>query len=88
MPSKDKPVVPDNLAIALEDVLGRCGNDLRRDNIMRLALSIRKLAPPMLPAGVVYDTSPDNCSMLTQMALQRSNGKTFEPVGQVISGTE
>ena len=77
-----------NLAMALEDVLTRCGSDLSRENIMRQALSIRKRALPMLPTGVVYDTSPDNRSMLTQMALQRWNGKTFEPLGQVISGAE
>ncbi len=77
-----------NLAMALEDVVTRCGSDLSRENIMRQALSIRKLALPMLPTGVTYDTSPDNRSMLTQMALQRWNGKTFEPLGQVISGAE
>jgi hypothetical protein len=42
----------------------------------------------MLPTGVVYDTSPSNHSMLTQMALQRWNGKTFKPMGEVISGAE
>ena len=87
-PSDANVVFGYNLAMALEDVLTRCGSDLSRDNIMRQALSIRKLALPMLPTGVVYDTSPDNRSMLTQMALQRWNGKTFEPLGQVISGAE
>jgi len=87
-PSDANVVFGYNLAMALEDVLTRCGSDLSRENIMRQALSIRKLALPMLPTGVVYDTSPDNRSMLTQMALQRWNGKTFEPLGQVISGAE
>jgi len=87
-PSDANVVFGYNLAMALEEVLTRCGNDLGRDNIMRQALSIRKLALPMLPAGVVYDTSPNNRSMLTQLALQRWNGKTFEPLGQVISGAE
>jgi ABC-type branched-subunit amino acid transport system substrate-binding protein len=87
-PSDANIVFGYNLAMALKDVLTRCGNDLSRDNIMRQALSIRKQALPMLPAGVVYNTTPDNRSMLTQMALQRWNGKTFEPLGQVISGTE
>ena len=87
-PSDANVVFGYNLAMALEDVLTRCGSDLSRENIMRQAVSIRKLALPMLPTGVVYDTSPDNRSMLTQMALQRWNGKTFEPLGQVISGAE
>jgi ABC-type branched-subunit amino acid transport system substrate-binding protein len=87
-PSDANVVFGYNLAMALEHVLTACGRDLGRDNIMRHALGIRKLALPMLPAGVVYDTSPTNHSMLTQMALQRWNGKTFEPLGQVISGEE
>ena len=77
-----------NVAMALEHVLTQCGSDLSRDNIMRQALSIRALALPMLPAGVVYDTAPDNRSMLTQMALQRWNGKSFDSMGLVISGVE
>lgn len=77
-----------NVAMALEHVLTQCGSDLSRDNIMRQALSIRTLALPMLPSGVVYDTAPDNRSMLTQMALQRWNGKSFDSMGLVISGTE
>jgi branched-chain amino acid transport system substrate-binding protein len=87
-PSDANVVFGYNLAMALEDVLTRCGSDFTRDNIMRQALGIRRLALPMLPTGVVYDTSPDNRSMLTQMALQRWNGKTFEPLGQVISGAD
>jgi branched-chain amino acid transport system substrate-binding protein len=77
-----------NVAMALEPVLTQCGSDLSRDNIMRQALSIQTLALPMLPAGVVYDTAPDNRSMLTQMALQRWNGKSFDSMGLVISGVE
>lgn len=77
-----------NVAMALEHVLTQCGSDLSRDNIMRQALGIRALALPMLPAGVVYDTAPDNRSMLTQMALQRWNGKSFDSMGLVISGVE
>ena len=77
-----------NVAMALEHVLTQCGSDLSRDNIMRQALNIRTLALPMLPAGVVYDTASDNRSMLTQMALQRWNGKSFDSMGLVISGVE
>jgi ABC-type branched-subunit amino acid transport system substrate-binding protein len=87
-PSDTNIVFGYNLAMALEHVLTQCGKDLGGENIMRQALSIRKLAVPMLPAGVVYDTSPSNHSMLTQMALQRWTGKTFEPLGQVISDSE
>jgi branched-chain amino acid transport system substrate-binding protein len=87
-PSDSNVVFGYNLAMALEDVLTRCGKELSRENIMQQALNIRKLALPMLPVGVVYDTSPSNRSMLVQIALQRWNGKSYEPMGQVISGAE
>jgi hypothetical protein len=87
-PSDTNVVFGYNLAMALEHVLTQCGKDFGGENIMRQALSIRRLEVPMLPAGIVYDCSPSNHSMLTQMALQRWTGKTFEPLGQVISGSE
>jgi branched-chain amino acid transport system substrate-binding protein len=87
-PSDSNIVFGYNVAMALEHVLTRCGKDLSRENIMQQALSIRQLALPMLPAGVVYDTNPDNRSILTQMALQRWNGKGFDSMGLVISGAE
>ncbi|CAN5554278.1 ABC transporter substrate-binding protein [soil metagenome] len=87
-PSDSNIVFGYNIAMALEYVLTQCGKDLSRENIMRQALSIKQLAVPMLPPGVAYDTSPDNRSMLTQMALQRWNGKSFDPLGLVISGAE
>ena len=48
------------LATAVEHVLGQCGDHLSREKIMRQALGIRKLAPPMAPPGLVIDTSPEN----------------------------
>lgn len=87
-PSDSNIVFGYNVAMALEHVLTRCGKDFSGGNIMHQALSIRQLAAPMLPPGVVYDTGPDNRSMLTQMALQRWNGKGFDSTGLVISGSE
>jgi branched-chain amino acid transport system substrate-binding protein len=77
-----------NSAMALEDILTRCGRDFSRDNIMGKALSTKKLSVPMLVDGIFYDTSVNNRSALSQLALQRWNGKGFDPLGQVISGAE
>lgn len=87
-PSDANCVFGYNMAMALEHVLSQCGGDFSRESIMRQALNIRKLALPMLPSGIVFDTSPTERSMLTQMSLQRWNGKTFEAMGQVISGVD
>jgi len=40
----------------------------------------------MTPPGLLIDTSPTNHQMLTQLQLQRWNGKSFDVMGDVISG--
>jgi ABC-type branched-subunit amino acid transport system substrate-binding protein len=85
-PSDSAIVFGYNLAMTLEHVLKQCGNDLSRENIMKQALDIRKLALPMAPPGLLIDTSLTNHQMLTQLQLQRWNGKSFDTLGEVISG--
>jgi branched-chain amino acid transport system substrate-binding protein len=85
-PSDSAIVFGYNLAMALEHVLKQCGDDFGRENIMKQALNIKKLALPMTPPGLLIDTSPTNHQMLTQLQLQRWNGKSFDVMGDVISG--
>jgi len=67
-------------------VLKQCGDDFGRENIMKQALNIKQLALPMTPPGLLIDTSLANHQMLTQLQLQRWNGKSFDVMGDVISG--
>jgi ABC-type branched-subunit amino acid transport system substrate-binding protein len=85
-PSDSAIVFGYNLAMALEHVLKQCGDDFGRENIMKQALNIKQLALPMTPPGLLIDTSLANHQMLTQLQLQRWNGKSFDVMGDVISG--
>jgi branched-chain amino acid transport system substrate-binding protein len=71
--------------LILEQVLKQCGNDLSRENIVKQARSLKKLALPTLMPGIVVNTGPDNSMALTQLRLQRWTGSTWEPFGDVLS---
>jgi len=71
--------------LILEQVLKQCGNDLSRENIVKQARNLKKLALPTLMPGIVVDTGPDNSMALTQLRLQRWTGSTWEPFGDVLS---
>jgi ABC-type branched-subunit amino acid transport system substrate-binding protein len=76
------------LANLLEHVLQQCGTDFSRENVMRQAVSIRDLRLPILTPGIAVNTSPTNHRPLTQLKLRRWNGRSFDDVSGVISGTD
>jgi ABC-type branched-subunit amino acid transport system substrate-binding protein len=67
-------------------VLERCGNDLTRDNLMKVVTSLRDLEAPLLLPGVTVSISPDDYSPFGKLQVSRFDGKTWQPVGQVIDG--
>jgi branched-chain amino acid transport system substrate-binding protein len=71
----------------LHQVLKQAGDDLSRDNIMRQAANLKDLKVPVLLPGITVNTSPTNFHPITQMQLQRWNGKTWVLFGEVLSGT-
>ncbi len=77
-----------NQAMILEQILRQCGNDLSRENIMKQALSLRDLSLPMLRPGIRINTSPTNHQTYTQLQLQRWNGRSWDHLGDAISGAD
>jgi len=75
-------------ALTLMHVLKQCGNDLSRENVMKQAASIKDLENPILLPGIRINTSPTNFRPITQMQLQKWNGKSWELFGKVISGSD
>jgi branched-chain amino acid transport system substrate-binding protein len=70
-------------AMALVEILRRCGDDLSRDNIMKEATHLDHFAMPMLMPGVTINTSPDNFFPIKQARLARFDGKTWTAFGGV-----
>jgi branched-chain amino acid transport system substrate-binding protein len=73
-------------AATMVQTLRECGDDLSRENIMRQAANIKNFHAPMLLRGVDISTSPDNFRPIRQLQLRQFNGKTWELLGDVISG--
>ena len=65
-------------------VLKQCGDDLSRENVMRQAASLRDFEPSVLVPGIKINTGPENFRPIRQMRLVQFDGRTWQPVGDVI----
>jgi branched-chain amino acid transport system substrate-binding protein len=71
-------------ASLLIDVLKGCGNDLTRDNVLKVATQLDVEVPMFLP-GIRYHITPDNYDAFRSAQIARFNGTKMEPVGQLIA---
>jgi len=65
-------------------VLGQCGDDLSRENLMRQALRLHAVELPMLLPGVTITTSPEDRRVIRSMQMQRFNGTTWTLFGPLL----
>ena len=72
------------VAQALEYVLRKCGDDLTRENIMRVATHMDHVALPMLYPGITATTSPNDYFALKQFQMFRFNGEEWLPFGPIV----
>ena len=73
------------IALTTVEVLKRAGDNLTRDNIMKIAANL-DLAVPMLAAGIKVKTTPTDFHAVGQLQLTKFAGSRFEPFGGVIDG--
>src|SRR6266478_706524 len=71
-------------AETMVQVLKQCGDDLSRENVMRQAAALRDYAPSVLLPGIKINTSPENFRPIRQMRLVQFDGRTWQPIGDVI----
>jgi hypothetical protein len=69
------------VAQALEYVLRRCGDELTRANVMRVATHMDHVAFPMLLPGITATTSPTDYFPIKQFQMFRFDGKEWVPFG-------
>jgi branched-chain amino acid transport system substrate-binding protein len=67
-------------AEAMVEVLGKCGNDLTRANVMKQASSL-DLELGMLRPGIRVTTSPADYQPIKQLFLIRFDGREWMPLG-------
>lgn len=68
----------------LEQILKQCGDDLSRENILKQSRDIKNLELPLILPGILVNTNSTNNQAFTQLQLQRFNGVSWEPSGNVI----
>jgi branched-chain amino acid transport system substrate-binding protein len=73
-------------AQAMVEVLKRCGDDLTRANVMKVATSLKDVSLPLLLPGITLSTSPDDYYPMHTLQLKRFNGTRWELVGKPITG--
>ena len=66
----------------LVHVLKQCGDDLTRENVMKQAVNLRDLEPPMILPGLKLTTTPTDYTPMKQMYLRRFNGKHWAPLSE------
>ncbi|RJF75496.1 ABC transporter substrate-binding protein [Rhodopseudomonas palustris] len=71
-------------AQTLEHILKQAGDNLTRDNIMKVATSLKGYAPSALLPGITMNTSPTDHFPIEQMQLMRFKGDRWEMFGDVI----
>ena len=76
-----------NEGMVLVQVLKQCGDDLSRENILRQATNLHRLALPMLLPGITDDTSPTDYYPVKQMQLMRWDGQHWVRFGELLNGT-
>ncbi len=75
-----------SLAQTMVAVLKASGDNLTRENVMKQATSIHNLTQPMLLPGITLSTSADDFAPIKQMQLEKFDGATWQPFGDVLSG--
>jgi branched-chain amino acid transport system substrate-binding protein len=71
-------------AETLVQVLKQCGDDLSRENVMRQAASLKDYQPSVFLPGIKVNTGPENFRPVKQMRLVQFDGRTWQPIGDVI----
>jgi ABC-type branched-subunit amino acid transport system substrate-binding protein len=71
-------------AEVLVQVLKQCGDDLSRENIMRQATSLNAYQASMVLPGITISTAPGDTQPIKQMRLVQFDGRTWQPIGDVI----
>jgi branched-chain amino acid transport system substrate-binding protein len=65
-------------------ILERCGDKLTRDDVMYQATHMHNVEFPMLLPGITVNTSPTNYRGLSQLQLEKFDGKRWVPFGEII----
>jgi branched-chain amino acid transport system substrate-binding protein len=73
------------VSATMRDCLTRCGDNLTRANLMKMAASMHNLQVPLLLPGLKINTSPTDFYPIQSVRLAAFNGETWKLFGDVLS---
>ena len=72
------------LAQTLEQVLRKCGDDLTRANVMKVATNLGIVKTDILIPGVRIQPSPKDYLVVRDLRLDQFDGVTYRPLGAAV----
>jgi len=66
-------------------VLRECGDNLTRENLLKVVTSQKDVAHPLLMPGVTLTITPEDYSGYKSLQMMRFNGTSWEPFGPLIT---
>ena len=72
-------------AAATIQVLGSCGDNLTRESLLRQMTNLHQMTVPLLLPGITMSTSPTDYAAISQMQLQRFDGRTWAKIGGIMA---
>lgn len=73
-------------AAATVKLLGLCGDNLTRENLLDQITHLHRMVVPMLLPGITMSTTPDDYAAIRQMQLQRFDGSGWMKIGGIVEG--
>jgi len=83
--SESGPLTGYNLSTALVYVLTRCGNDLTRENVMKIVANMDFEIDTYIP-GIRIKTTPTDFYPIEQVQMMRFTGEKWQLFGPIIDG--
>src|SRR6516165_6577761 len=83
--SESGPLTAFNVSSALVEVLKRCGNNLTRENVMKVVASMDFEMDTYIP-GIRIKTSPTDFYPIEQVQMMRFTGEKWQLFGPIIDG--
>jgi ABC-type branched-subunit amino acid transport system substrate-binding protein len=74
------------LGKTVEEVLRRAGDDLTRENIMRISASLHDFRNPLYREGIMINTTPTDYATVREAYLVRFDGKNWVQFGELLTG--
>jgi len=83
--SDSSPSIAFNASTALVEVLKRCGDNLTRENVMKVVANLDFEIDTLIP-GIRIKTTPTDFFPIEQVQMMRFTGERWQMFGQILDG--